>query len=185
MQIWGDLYPKDYRYKYPKAGEANSVVQIWIHHLANNQKTKIDIGTETDQYVARIKWTQNANVLSLKRMNRLQNRLDILHADATTGQSQTVWSEESKTYVDLEFTDDLTYLADGKSFIQTSERSGYKHLYLYDINGTPVSYTHLDVYKRQLLLRRNQTPHQTASLVCGQICARKLHTRRISWKTSH
>ncbi len=138
MQIWGDLYPKDYGYKYPKAGEANSVVQIWVHHLATNQKTKIDVGPETDQYIARIKWIQNANVLSLKRMNRLQNRLDILHADATTGQAQTVWNEESKTYVDLEFTDDLTYLADGKSFIQTSERSGYKHLYLYDINGSLV-----------------------------------------------
>lgn len=135
MQIWGDLYPKDYRYKYPKAGEANSVVQILVHNLATGQKTKIEVGPETDQYIPRIKWTQNPNLLSLKRMNRLQNRLDILHADATSGQSQTVWSEESKTYVDLEFTDDLTYLADGKSFIQSSERSGYKHLYQYDMNG--------------------------------------------------
>ena len=135
MQIWGDLYPKDYRYKYPKAGEANSVVQILVHDLATGQKTKIEVGPETDQYIPRIKWTQNPNLLSLKRMNRLQNRLDILHADATSGQSQTVWSEESKTYVDLEFTDDLTYLVDGKSFIQSSERSGYKHLYQYDMNG--------------------------------------------------
>lgn len=135
MQIWGDLYPKDYRYKYPKAGEANSVVQILVHDLATGQKTKVEVGPETDQYIPRIKWTQNPNLLSLKRMNRLQNRLDILHADATSGQSQTVWSEESKTYVDLEFTDDLTYLVDGKSFIQSSERSGYKHLYQYDMNG--------------------------------------------------
>ncbi|MFN3380110.1 MAG: S9 family peptidase [Runella zeae] len=135
MQIWGDLYPKDYRYKYPKAGEPNSIVQIWIHDLATAQKIKIDVGTETDQYIPRIKWTQNPNLLSIKRMNRLQNRLDILHADATNGQTQTVWSEESKTYVDLEFTDDLTYLADGKSFVQSSEKSGYKHLYQYDMTG--------------------------------------------------
>lgn len=135
LQIWGDLYPKDYRYKYPKAGEPNSAVQIWVYDVAGNQKTKMDLGPETDQYIPRIKWTQNPNVLSVKRMNRLQNRLDILHADASTGQSQTVWSEESKTYVDLEFTDDLTYLTDGKSFIQSSERSGYKHLYQYDMSG--------------------------------------------------
>jgi dipeptidyl-peptidase-4 len=135
LQIWGDLYPKDYRYKYPKAGESNSVVQIWVYDLASNQKTKVEVGSETDQYIPRIKWTQDSNLLSLKRMNRLQNRLDILHADASTGQSQTVWSEESNTYVDLEFTDDLTYLGDGKSFIQSSERSGYKHLYQYDMNG--------------------------------------------------
>lgn len=136
MQLWGDLYPKDYRYKYPKAGEANSLVEIWVHDLASNQKTKVDVGPEADQYIPRIKWTQNPGLLSIKRMNRLQNRLDILHSDAATGQSKTVWSEESKTYVDLEFTDDLTYLADGKSFIQSSERSGYKHLYQYDMNGT-------------------------------------------------
>ena len=127
LQIWGDLYPKDYRYKYPKAGEPNSVVQIWVYDLVGNQKTKVDVGLETDQYIPRIKWTQNSNLLSVKRMNRLQNRLDILHADASTGQSETVWSEESKTYIDLEFTDDLTYLTDGKSFIQSSEKSGYKH----------------------------------------------------------
>ncbi|RDB04207.1 S9 family peptidase [Runella aurantiaca] len=136
MQLWGDLYPKDYRYKYPKAGEANSLVEIWVHDLASNKKTKVDVGPEGDQYIPRIKWTQNPGLLSIKRMNRLQNRLDILHSDAATGKSKTVWSEESKTYVDLEFTDDLSYLADGKSFIQSSERSGYKHLYQYDMNGT-------------------------------------------------
>ncbi len=135
MQVWGDLYPKDYRYKYPKAGEANAVVQIWIYDLASDQKIKADVGPEPDQYIPRIKWTQNPKLLSVKRMNRLQNRLDILHIDAAAGQSKTVWSEESKTYVDLEFTDDLTYLADGKSFIQSSEKSGYKHLYQYDMNG--------------------------------------------------
>ncbi|WP_428654877.1 S9 family peptidase [Runella sp.] len=135
LQIWGELYPKDYRYKYPKAGEANSLVEIWVYDLVTNQKNKVDIGFETDQYIPRIKWTQNPNLLSVKRMNRLQNRLDILHCDAASGKSQTVWTEESKTYVDLEFTDDLTYLADGKSFIQSSERSGYKHLYQYNMNG--------------------------------------------------
>jgi dipeptidyl-peptidase 4 len=168
MQIWGDLYPKDYRYKYPKAGEANSVVQILVHDLATGQKTKIEVGPETDQYIPRIKWTQNPNLLSLKRMNRLQNRLDILHADATSGQSQTVWSEESKTYVDLEFTDDLTYLADGKSFIQSSERSGYKHLYQYDMNGTLIKQLtsgNWEVTDMVGLDEKTQTLYFTSSMV--------------------
>ncbi|WP_373511180.1 alpha/beta fold hydrolase, partial [Persicitalea sp.] len=68
--------------------------------------------------------------------NRLQNRLDLLHADATTGQVRTILTEEAETYVDLIFTDDLTYLDNGEEFIFSSERSGYKHLYLYDMDGT-------------------------------------------------
>ncbi len=135
MQIWGKLYPTDYRYKYPKAGEKNSTITLSIYDLAQKSNVKVDIGTETDSYIPRINWTLNPNVLSVRRMNRLQNHLDILHADATTGKTTVVLTETSPAYVDLEFTDDLTYLADGKQFIHASERSGFKHLYLYDISG--------------------------------------------------
>ena len=92
-------------------------------------------GPQTDIYLPRIQWTKNATLLSVRRLNRLQNKLDLLHVDATTGQAATVLTEQSKTYVDLEFTDDLTYLKDGNSFVWSSERSGYKHLYLYDMTG--------------------------------------------------
>ncbi|MDJ1500850.1 S9 family peptidase [Xanthocytophaga agilis] len=135
MQVWGKLYPVDYRYKYPKAGEKNSVITISVFDLAKKSAAKIDIGTETDIYIPRINWTHNPNVLSVRRMNRLQNKLDILHADASTGKTTTILTETSNAYVDLEFTDHLTYLADGKHFIHASEQSGFKHLYLYDING--------------------------------------------------
>ncbi len=135
MQVWGGLYPTDYRYKYPKAGEKNSVITLTIFDLASGQSVKVDIGTETDIYIPRINWTQNPNVLSVRRMNRLQNRLDILHADAATGKTTIVLTETSPAYVDLELTDNLTYLADGKHFVHASERSGYKHLYLYDMSG--------------------------------------------------
>jgi dipeptidyl-peptidase 4 len=137
LQKWSTtLYPTDYRFKYPKAGEANSTVEIWVHDLATGKKTKADIGTEQDIYVPRISWTIDPTVLSIRKLNRLQNHMEVIHANATTGKSITVLSEKNETYVDVEFLDELTYLDDGKHFIHLSERSGYKHLYLYNINGT-------------------------------------------------
>ncbi|MBT1685326.1 S9 family peptidase [Dawidia soli] len=136
LQRWGKtLYPTDYRFKYPKAGEANSIVEIWLYDVASKQKVKADIGTETDIYIPRIKWTHDAQLLSVRRLNRLQNSLDVLHVNAATGASRVVLNEKSDTYVDLDFIDNLLYLDNGTQFIHASERSGYKHLYLYDMNG--------------------------------------------------
>lgn len=136
MQTWGKLYPTDYKYKYPKAGEPNSIVTISIFHLTDNKTTKVDIGKETDQYIPRIRWTNDANVLSLNRLNRLQNKMEILHANASTGKTDVILTEESKTYVDVEnFADDVYYLSDNKSFVMSSEKDGFKHLYQYDMMG--------------------------------------------------
>lgn len=140
MQKWnqGALYPADYRFKYPKAGEANSVVEIWLYEVASGKKVKADIDEEKDIYIPRVTWTANPNVLSVRRMNRLQNTLELLHTDATTGQSTVILTEKRDTYYDIDYTDELIYLADGKQFILSSERSGYKHFYLYQINGALV-----------------------------------------------
>ena len=135
MQVWGELYPQDDRFKYPKAGEANSGVSVSVYHLADRSTTAMDIGSETDIYVPRVQWTTDNNVLSIIRMNRLQNRLDILHANATTGAASVALTEESDTYVDVGYNDDLTYLKDGKHFVYTSEQGGYKHIYLYTTSG--------------------------------------------------
>ena len=90
MQMWGELYPEDYRYKYPKAGEDNSLVTIHVYNLGTGEVTEMDIGQETDQYIPRIKWTEDANKLSILRMNRLQNYLEILLADAGTGATEVI-----------------------------------------------------------------------------------------------
>lgn len=136
LQFWaGLLYPYDYRYKYPKAGETNSTVEIWTYDLASRHKVKADIGEETDIYIPRITWTADPNMLSIRKLNRLQNHLQLLHANATTGKTHLVLEEKTKTYIDIEVLDDLTYLGDGKQFIYTSESAGFKHLYLYSIDG--------------------------------------------------
>lgn len=137
MQKWnkGQLYPEDYRFKYPKAGEANAAVAIYIYDVNTKAKVKADLGNDTDFYVPRMKWSANANVLAIRKMNRLQNQMDLLHINAATGAATLVLQEKSETYVDIEYTDELIYTADQKNMIVTSERTGYKQLYLYDING--------------------------------------------------
>jgi dipeptidyl-peptidase 4 len=133
LQEWGPLYPKDYRYKYPKAGEANSVVTVSAYDLEGKRTVKMDIGAETDQYIPRIEWTQTPGLLSIQRINRLQNDLELLHGNTATGKTEVVWHDTDKAYVDV--TDDLRYLKNGKQFIVTSERDGYRHIYLFDMKG--------------------------------------------------
>jgi dipeptidyl-peptidase-4 len=134
MQMWGDLYPKDYRFKYPKAGEANSNVTLSIYHLENSKTSLVDVGPEKNQYIPRMKWTKNPNVLSFIRLNRLQNHLDLIHSDVKSGKSSVIYTENSGTSLEIESVgNDLTYLSDNKRMILSSEKSGFKHLYVADI----------------------------------------------------
>ena len=131
LTYYGDLYPELYTYKYPKAGEDNSLVDIYVYHLDDNETVKMDVGAESDQYIPRIKWTNDANILAIQRLNRLQNHLDILLANTFTGDSRVMYSESNKYYIDI--TDNLYFLDDNEHYILTSEMDGYNHLYLYNI----------------------------------------------------
>ncbi|RDC65356.1 S9 family peptidase [Adhaeribacter pallidiroseus] len=133
LQMWGPLYPQNYTFKYPKAGEANSVVSISVVDLNTNKTTRQDIGTETDIYIPRIGWTETKDLLWIQRMNRLQNTLEILHADVNTGKTNVALRLTDKAYIEI--TDDLKYLKNGKQFVISSDKDGYNHLYLYDLQG--------------------------------------------------
>jgi dipeptidyl-peptidase-4 len=134
ITTFNQLYPSQYSYKYPKAGEANSVIAIHIYNVATGKDVTVKTGNENDIYIPRIKWTEDNNKLGIAWLNRLQNHLKWLVADANTGTASTVYDETNKSYVEIN--DDLKFLSDGKHFITTSERDGYKHIYLYQINGT-------------------------------------------------
>jgi dipeptidyl-peptidase-4 len=136
MQEWGELYPKENRFKYPKAGEKNSVVSVSSYDVASARTTKMDVGPVADQYIPRVMWTAVPNLLSIQRLNRLQNKLEILHADANTGKTKVVLTDTNAAYVEIN--DDLNYLAGGKQFLFTSEKDGYQHLYLHDMDGKQV-----------------------------------------------
>jgi dipeptidyl-peptidase-4 len=135
MQIWRGLYPEDYRFKYPKAGERNAVVGVSVYFLDTKEIRKIDLGTETDIYIARLQWTENPNLLAIRKLNRLQNKLELIHADLQKNTQNIVLTEEHKAYVDVEFCEDLHYLKNGKEFIIASEKDGFKHFYLYSLDG--------------------------------------------------
>jgi dipeptidyl-peptidase-4 len=132
MTMFGPLYPEKYEFKYPKAGEENSLVSIHVYALESGKITPMDLGEESDQYLPRIKWTTDPEVLSIMRLNRLQNQLDILHANASDGVSKVVYSESNKWYISEASDNTITYLPDGESFILNSEKDGYFHLYHYN-----------------------------------------------------
>ncbi len=134
LTMYEDLYPDQSKYKYPKAGEDNSIVSILMYNLADGSITTMDIGAETDQYIPRIKWTGLKDKLAIMRMNRLQNKLEILVNDAVTGKNSIVYTEVNKAYIEI--TDDWQFLPDGKQFLLTSQRDGYNHIYLNNTDGT-------------------------------------------------
>lgn len=136
MTTWGDLYPQEYKYKYPKAGEDNSVVTVFTYNTLTNKSIQMQTGDNPDQYIPRLKWSEIQGKLAILRMNRLQNKLEILLADAETGKSQTIFQEENKYYISI--SEDLIFLQDKTHFLLTSERDGYNHIYLFDLNGKMV-----------------------------------------------
>jgi dipeptidyl-peptidase 4 len=133
MAMYGKLYPTQTKFKYPKAGEANSTISILVYDLRSELNAEMEIGKEADIYIPRIQFTKDNNVLAIQRLNRLQNKLEILLANTSTGKSNVIYTEENKYYVEI--TDNLTFLNDNKTFIITSERNGYNHLYQYDLKG--------------------------------------------------
>ena len=128
------LYPTVETFKYPKAGEKNSLVSLHLYNVDSKALVNVDLGKYTDFYIPRIEWTKDANVLSAKIVNRHQDNLDLLFVDGTTGASKVVFNETEKAYIDFIDTDNLTFLKDN-SFIWTSEKDGFNHIYLYDKTG--------------------------------------------------
>jgi dipeptidyl-peptidase 4 len=135
MAIYGELYPKEYKYKYPKAGEANAQVDIYIYELSSGNKVKADVGAEVDQYIPRIAWTQSPEKVAVMRMNRLQNQLDVLLVDAASGTSKVILTEKEDAYIEQPSDLKWIFLKNGKEFLWQSEADGYNHIYLYDMAG--------------------------------------------------
>ena len=126
------LYPQQEEFKYPKAGEKNSTVNIYFYNT--DDKINKLIFTEKDyEYIPRIKWTEDPNVLSLTGLNRHQNKLDFILANYSDGTNKVLFNEEDKYYIDIN--DNLTFLPNNY-FIWTSEKDGYNHIYLKGLDGS-------------------------------------------------
>ncbi len=130
MDVYGkELYPSQEVFKYPKAGEKNAKVELFIYDLLKSESVKVYLEKEySDFYVPRIKWTKDPEILSAQYLNRHQNDLDLWLLNANGYESTIVLNEKSDTYVGV--TDNLTFL-DDDSFLWTSEKDGYNHIYHY------------------------------------------------------
>ena len=131
MDVYGsELYQTKHVFKYPKAGEANSEVSLHMLDIKSGDISKVDLGNP--YYIPRIKWTNNPNYLSVQTINRHQNDLKLDLVNAKDNSVSLLLEEKDKAYIDV--TDNLTFLAND-SFIWTSEKDGYNHIYHYNKNG--------------------------------------------------
>ena len=131
MRFDGDLYNKPYTFKYPKAGDKNSVVELWLYDIATGQKTKIDVGTEKDQYVPFIEWTP-AGELYFFRINRKQNHFEVVLC-RESGEQKVIYDETSPTYVERPALSTIRFIDGDQFIVQNETATGWNHIYLHSV----------------------------------------------------
>src|SRR5258706_1599107 len=119
--------------RYPPAGGGNPIVRVFVAPVGGGEAHAMDIGENTDIYIARVNWLTDSRHVAIQRLNRQQTVLDLLISDAATGQTRTALTEQDQYWINVN--NELRFLRDGKRFLWASERSGYRHLYLYDLEG--------------------------------------------------
>lgn len=127
-----ELYPSQYEFKYPKAGEDNSKLSLHLYNL-NENKTSIISLAEDYEYYPRVNWTKTDQLLYVLAMNRHQNELDFILFNTDDMSAEVLFTETDKYYIDIH--DNTTFTEDEQSLIWTSEKSGYKHIYLVDLTN--------------------------------------------------
>ena len=164
MQTWGKLYPEAYVYKYPKAGEDNSIVDIFVYDLKNASHKQVDLGKNKDYYLPRIQWSKDENQLIIHKLNRLQNQYEIISVNTNTFEKDILFSESNKYYIDEP---DLVYfLEDNSAFIIKSERSAYMHFYMVgmeDKSVLPISSGNYDCEKLCYVDEKDKKIYYTAA----------------------
>jgi dipeptidyl-peptidase 4 len=136
IALYDELNLHTESYKYPKAGEENAKVEIYVYNLDSNSKVRMITPNDSDSYVPRIKWLPNSNKLCITSLNRRQNRDDLFISDVSNGHSYSMYSEENEKYIS-EFSDDfVTFIDSGRQALIMSEKSGFMHVYRYGIDGT-------------------------------------------------
>jgi dipeptidyl-peptidase-4 len=123
------------RQRYPAAGRANAKVDLFVANLTNaaTEARELPAAAAGDGYLARVNWLPDSRSLAVQRQARNQQFLELLRIDIETGTAKRLLEERSDTWIDLY--EELTFLKSRPAFIWASARSGYKHLYLYDLDG--------------------------------------------------
>ena len=127
-----ELYPSQYQFKYPKAGEDNSKLSIHIYNIDDGETTTISLNNSYE-YIPRMGWTKSNDLLYILAMNRHQNKLDFILYNTKNSTSEILFSEKDKYYIDVH--DNTTFTDDGQSLIWTSEKNGFNHIYLVNLEN--------------------------------------------------
>lgn len=123
--------------RYPKAGETNPTVNLFIVDIASGEINQVPTNSDPDTYIVRPIWRNDGSELTFRRLNRQQNYLEFLAYSLESKSVRTILTETEDTYINLH--DDFIQLDDNETFIWTSETSGYNHIYRYNFDGTLVN----------------------------------------------
>jgi dipeptidyl-peptidase-4 len=129
----GKLYPETYSFKYPKAGENNSTVGVYAYNTDTKDIKKLDVPLDNDGYIPVIRFTENPDYLAVMTLNRQQNRFSMYYANPKSTVARLVLRDENKYYIEPEWLANIRFTAD--NFVYVSEKDGFAHAYLYNING--------------------------------------------------
>lgn len=151
MTMWGELYPETYRYKYPKAGEANSKVSLWLYNLEAGTAHRLPLEGDSIEYYPRLFWNPQGTDLVVYTLNRHQNHFRIWAVNEKAA-ARVLYEERNPAYVEIN--DNLYFLDNGTQILFTSEKDGYNHIWLFDTEKqddaglllTPGAYDVTEVY---------------------------------------
>ncbi|MEI6754926.1 MAG: S9 family peptidase [Paludibacter sp.] len=131
-----NVYPDAYSYKYPKAGQNNSLVSVCVYDDYYKSIKTMKLGDDDGEfYIPRIKWTNSVDQLAIFRLNRNQTYNDMYFANPRSTISKLILHQEDKYYTDYQNIDNIQFTSDNKYFFLLSEKDGYRHIYQYEING--------------------------------------------------
>jgi dipeptidyl-peptidase-4 len=118
---------------YPRPGQELPIIHVYVKNLKSASPVKIDLGITNNSYVPRVAWLPDGRHLAIERLDRHQQNLELLLADTVTGKTTPLLQEKDKYWINV--SDDLYFFKDGSRFLWSSERDGFRHLYLYNLKG--------------------------------------------------
>ena len=125
---------------FPRVGENNPIIRFFIIDVETKRRVQVDTGIETNVYLYNGLWSHDGRAFTLKRTNRLQRKVEILSADPETGRSTVLFEEEDPSYLTegigfMQEGNEIFFLPDNRHFLRSSDRSGWREIYLYDLSG--------------------------------------------------
>lgn len=162
--IWGELYTQEYKYKYPKAGEDNSIVDVYVYDLNKDTHKLIDLGSDKDYYLPRMQWTNKENELVIHKLNRLQNHYEVYLVNTDNFEKKTIYTETNKCYIDEP--SDFYFLKDNENFILKSEKSGYWNIYMVSLKDgkvKPITNNNYDIESISFIDEKEKKIYYTAA----------------------